>query len=341
MVIKGCNRFFSILLILLLVAYTLIASGGAAFAGKLDTTPAVTLIEARAAVDKKEVTIGEKIKLTICVNYKAGLVVELPVLDQQIGVFTVKKMEGGGSPIPERNGYFTVERSWVLCAYEIGRQMVPPLKIKYKDSSGEETVATNEVAVEVKGVLKEGEVASDIKDIRPPLDVPTNFKRLILWLSAGIATLLISGAVFWLLWKRKGAQKTPEMKLPPRAPHEVAYELLDKLANEGLIAKGLVKEYYYRLTDIMRHYIEGRFGLLAPERTTEEFLAEMAHANTLDKSHKVLIQEFLNHCDMVKYAKYGPSLLEIEETYSVARRLIDETKDAGEKLDSFVKTSRG
>ena len=70
--------------------------------------------------------------------------------------------------------------------------------------------------------------------------------------------------------------------------------------------------------------------MLAPERTTEEFLAEMAHANALNNAHKSLIQEFLNHCDMVKYAKYGPSLLEIEETNSVARRLIDETKDTEE-----------
>ncbi len=333
MVIKGYNGFFSILLILLLVAYTLIAFDGAAFAGKSDTTPDATSIEAKATADKKEATIGEKVKLTVWVNYKADLVVEFPELGQQIGVFAVKKVEGGSSPRPERNGYFSVERSWVLCAYEVGRQTVPPLKIKYKGRSGEETVATNEVSVEIKGLLKEGEVAPDIKDIRPPLDVPTNFKRLILWLSAGITTLLFSGAIFWLLWKRKAAQRMPEKKPPPRAPHEVAYELLDALANEGLIAKGMVKEYYYRLTDIVRHYIEGRFGLLAPERTTEEFLVEMAHANTLDKAHKVLIQDFLNHCDMVKYAKYGPSLLEIEETYSVARRLIDETKDTGEKRE--------
>ena len=129
MVIKGYNKFFSILLILLLVAYTLIASGGAAFAGKSDTTPDATLIEAKATVDKKEVTIGEKIKLTICVNYRAGVVVEFPELNQQVGVFAVKRVEGGDSPRPERNGYFSVERSWVLRTYELGGQTIHPLKI--------------------------------------------------------------------------------------------------------------------------------------------------------------------------------------------------------------------
>jgi hypothetical protein len=97
------------------------------------------------------------------------------------------------------------------------------------------------------------------------------------------------------------------------------------LSKEDLIAKGLVREYYYRITNILRHYIEDRFGLLAPERTTEEFLTEMAHANQLDATHKILIREFLERCDMVKYAKYGPSRIEIKETYDAAKRFIDET----------------
>lgn len=336
MAIKGCNRFFSILLILLLVAYTLIASDGAAFAGKSDTTPDAALIDAKATVDKKEVTIGEKIKFTICVNYRDGLVVEFPELTQQVGVFVVKSAEGSGSPRAGRAGYFSVERSWVLCTYEIGRQTIGPLKIKYKGRGGDGAVTTDEVTVEVKGLLKEGEAATDIRDIRPPLDVPTDFKRLLLWLSAGLAGLLVSAAVFWLLWRRKRTRLSPEVRRPPRPPHEVAYELLDRLAMEGLVAKGQVKEYYYRLTNIVRHYIEGRFGLLAPERTTEEFLVEMAHTNMLNIAHKGLIQEFLNHCDMVKYAKYGPSLLEIEETHAMARRLIDETKDTGEKPEAIA-----
>jgi len=103
-----------------------------------------------------------------------------------------------------------------------------------------------------------------------------------------------------------------------------------------LIAKGLVKEYYYRITNILRHYIEDRFGFLAPERTTEEFLTEMAHTNQLDATHKILIQEFLERCDMVKYAKYGPSNLEIKETYDAAKRFIDETIERLKEKEVFA-----
>ena len=74
----------------------------------------------------------------------------------------------------------------------------------------------------------------------------------------------------------------------------------------------------------------------APERTTEEFLVEMAHTNKLENSHKVLIREFLERCDMVKYAKYGPSNTEIKETYDAAKRLIDETRERFEEKEVVV-----
>jgi len=83
----------------------------------------------------------------------------------------------------------------------------------------------------------------------------------------------------------------------------------------------------------LRHYIEDRFGLLAPERTTDEFLIEMAHTNKLDDTHKELVREFLERCDMVKYAKYGPSVLEIKETYDAAKHFIEETKECAEEKE--------
>jgi len=144
---------------------------------------------------------------------------------------------------------------------------------------------------------------------------------------------LVSGIAYWLINKRKIGQKRQEQEFAKRTPHEVAYELLERLLKEDLISKGLVKEYYYRITNILRHYIEDRFGLLAPERTTDEFLIEMAHTNKLDDTHKELVREFLERCDMVKYAKYGPSVLEIKETYDAAKHFIEETKECAEEKE--------
>jgi len=321
-------QIFSKLLILVVVVYTLMLSKDTTFAQKSNDTENRTFVEVAAHVDKNEVTIGDKIKFGIQVKYKGDITIQFPEIGEQIGVFTIKKTGLAGTPEREKDGYLVVEREYVLSSYEIGRQTIPSLKIKYKGSQGDGEVATNEVIIDIKGVLKEGEISGDIKDILPPVGVPTSFKRLIVWISIGLGVLLLCG----LVYKFNKRSKIQEQQFIRRTPHEIAYELLERLSKDDLIAKGLVKEYYYRITNILRHYIEDRFGLLAPERTTEEFLTEMAHTNQLDDTHKILIREFLERCDMVKYAKYGPSKLEIKETYDAAKRFIDETIERlGEK----------
>src|SRR3990170_3221950 len=326
MIIKW-HHILSKLLISVLVVYTLVLSKDIAFAQKSNDTEDRGTIEAIASVDKDEVTIGDKIKLVIRVKYKDDITIQFPEVGEQIGVFTINEIGLAKTPKREKNEYLIVERDYVLSSYEIGHQTIPSLKIKYKGSHGDGEVATSEVIIDIKGVLKEGEISGDIKDIHPPVDVPTSFKRLILWISVGLGVLLLSGIIYGLVCKFKKRSKIQEQQFVRRTPQEIAYELLERLLKEDLIAKGLVREYYYRITNILRHYIEDQFGLLAPERTTEEFLMEMAHANQLDATHKLLIREFLERCDMVKYAKYGPSNLEIKETYDAAKRFIDETKE--------------
>lgn len=326
MAIKG-YLLLSKLLILVVVVYTLVLPKDTAFAQKSNDTENRVLVEAIASVDKDEVTIGDKIKFVIRVKYKGDITLQFPEVGEQIGVFTIKETGIAESPKREKDGYSVVVRNYLLRSYEIGRQTIPSLKIKYKSIQGDGEVAANEVIIDIKGVIKEGEISGDIKDIHPPVDVPTSIKRLILWISVGLGALLLSGVVYGLVYKFKKRSKIQERQFIKRTPHETAYELLERLSKEDLIAKGLVREYYYRITKILRHYIEARFGLLAPERTTEEFLTEMAHTNQLDATHKILIREFLERCDMVKYAKYGPSNLEIKETYDAAKRFIDETKE--------------
>ena len=320
-------QIFSKLLILVVVVYTLILSKDTTFAQKSNDTENRTFVEVAAHADKSEVTIGDKIKLGIRVKHKGDITIQFPEIGEQIGVFTIKKTGLAGTPEREKDGYLVVEREYVLSSYEIGRQTIPSLKIKYKGSQGDGEVATNEVPIDIRGVLKEGEISGDIKDILPPIDVPTSFKRLIVWISIGLGVLLLSGVICGLVYKFNKRSKIQEQQFIRRTPQEIAYGLLERLSKDDLIAKGLVKEYYYRITNILRHYIEDRFGLLAPERTTEEFLTEMAHTNQLDDTHKILIREFLERCDMVKYAKYGPSNLEVKETYDAAKRFIDETKE--------------
>ncbi|RIJ99453.1 MAG: hypothetical protein DCC43_08420 [Candidatus Brocadia sp.] len=322
-----------ILLLLFVVVYTLNKGTHYAFALENRDAENVSAIEVIAYVDKNEITIGDKIKFGIRVTYRDGVVPRFPELGQQIGMFTVKKTDVVEGPVKEKDGRFTVNCSYVLSSYEIGTQTIPSLKISYEGVHGAGEVVTNEISVDVRGVLQEGEISGDIREIVPPAGVPVNFRRLLPWIGVVFAVGLLSGTVFWFIWKRKKRERGQGREVIIRLPHEIAYELLEELLGEDLIAKGFVKEYYYRVTGIVRHYIENRFGLLAPECTTEEFLGELARTSKLQDSHKQLMREFLEQCDMVKYATYGPSRTEIQETYDAAKRFIDETRERLEEKE--------
>ena len=88
-----------------------------------------------------------------------------------------------------------------------------------------------------------------------------------------------------------------------------------------------------RISDILRHYIEHRFDLRAPERTTEEFLIELQYTDALSESDKGDLGEFLTHCDMVKFAKYSPTTEQIQQTFDLVKSFIEKTKSDETRVD--------
>lgn len=163
-----------------------------------------------------------------------------------------------------------------------------------------------------------------IKDIKPPLSFQANYMLVIIILAIIIISLLILLAIYII--KKRAGSKGSRQAMPPKKAHEIAYEALNELKSRKLPASGFVKEYYFEISRIVRCYIENRFSLKAPEMTTEEFLYSLKDSYILTGPQKDIIKEFLNQCDLVKFAKYGPTVDEVEASFATAKRLVDETK---------------
>lgn len=163
-----------------------------------------------------------------------------------------------------------------------------------------------------------------IKDIKPPLSFPASYVLIIAILAIIIISLLIFFVIHIL--KKRAALKGSRQVIPTRKPHEIAYEALRLLKKRNLPGAGLVKEYYFEISKIARTYIENRFLLKAPEMTTEEFLYSLKDSDALTITQKSIVKEFLNQCDLVKFAKYGPSAEEIEASFNTTKKLVDETR---------------
>jgi hypothetical protein len=105
-------------------------------------------------------------------------------------------------------------------------------------------------------------------------------------------------------------------------PHEWALRQLEALVDERLAERNLVSEFYFRLSMIVRRYIERRFDLMAPEWTTQEFMTRVQLNSRLPAEYRPLLGDFLQACDLVKFARHAPQRDEIEATLSTARDFV-------------------
>jgi hypothetical protein len=158
---------------------------------------------------------------------------------------------------------------------------------------------------------------NDIRDIKPPIDIPNGLEWL--WLTLAVLALIAILFVAWRIWKSSRSRVRIEPLIPA---HVRAKEALQK----ALELIGQPKEFCILVSDTVRHYLEERFAFHAPERTTEEFLRELSETDLLTADQKESLGKFLENCDLVKFAKYEPGENELRELHSSAVRLVEETE---------------
>jgi hypothetical protein len=167
--------------------------------------------------------------------------------------------------------------------------------------------------------------ANDIRDIKPPVDIPNYW--IWLWIGLGALAVLI---LLLLVWRYLHKRMTRASVVPPVPAHVRAKQKLQ----EALAFITQPKPFCILVSDTIRTYLEERFTFHAPERTTEEFLHELQGTDLLASEQKEKLGEFLERCDLVKFAKYEPGETELHALHDSAVRLVEETVPQPEPLDA-------
>ncbi len=159
--------------------------------------------------------------------------------------------------------------------------------------------------------------AADIRDVKPPVAIPSWWTAVI---GIAVVAALAAAAVYaWRRYRRQQKQPPPAIVIPPyRRALERLRAALDMIHNP--------ERFCVALSDAVRVYLEERFDLRAPERTTEEFLAEIQASSLLSELQQRLMGDFLTRCDLVKFARAEMGEPELRELYDVAVRLVEETE---------------
>jgi hypothetical protein len=149
------------------------------------------------------------------------------------------------------------------------------------------------------------DTTKEIKDIKPPIDVPFTFREALPYIIGGIAIAVLVWLLIRWLKKRKRKPEEKAIKILLRPAHEIAIEGLEKIREQKLWQQGLYKEYHSGVSDTIRAYIENRFSITAMEMPSDDTLSHFRN-NIINPEAFEKLRYILQLADMVKFAKGIP-----------------------------------
>lgn len=268
-----------------------------------------------------EIRIGEQ--ATLIVEFPAGMrsqpTLLLPADSSLKGLEFIKGMRMDTIP-QQKNQPAKFRVSLLLTAFDSGFFPVPPIQF----------IAAGDTFYSEAALLSVQTIPVDTAQatIRPEkgiAEIPFDWREYIRPALLMLAILIALTAGFFL-WKklRPAKEILPEAPAPQEPPHRIALRALEELNSMQLWENGSYKEYHIRLSDIVRTYIENRFGFGALEQTTEEIMVGL---RSLPAAQTVGLKEALTLADFVKFAKAVPIAYENRRSMEQAVAFIQITRE--------------
>ncbi len=272
-------------------------------------------LEAEAWVDAEEITLADTVdmhlKLKIEKEYTPVIKADVLLKNQSFLLRDVKEDESSDTEYFYHDAVYTCEPNFS------GTLEIPGVTIEFTKEEDDQvySLTLDPFKIKVTGLTEEQRKNLQIADIIPPREFPK--QPLSWWLvtTAALVVLTVTAAGFIVRRKRI-------LKLKSVPPSERALAKLRALGEKQYIEEGKYEEFYYEITMIIRVFISEQFGIHAPESTTEEFLADMEHNSDFPEEYKPRFREYLDHCDMVKYAAVTPGTEEIQNIFNITRDFI-------------------
>lgn len=280
------------------------------------------------SIDSAAILIGEQtvLHLTVTADQDRPVQVIIPNDTLMAGVELLNLSKADSTQI--ENNRLVIKQDLLITSFDSALYLLPPLKV----IDGVDTVYSNQVALKVSTLpvnAENPEEYFDIKQVWKPPFVWADYLPILL----GILLVLLLAAVTWYGWKRWKEQKSlipfkkEEPKLPP---HEQAIKELDAIREQKLWQQGLNKAYYTQITETLRRYIDGRFGINAMEMTSGEIL-DLIRQNDEAKPLYENLRQILSLADFVKFAKMNPLPDENDLSLANAYRFVEQTKPVEEE----------
>ena len=155
-------------------------------------------------------------------------------------------------------------------------------------------------------------LAQEFHDIAPPLD----YSLVPPWVifAAAFVGLCLLGLIVWAVMRRT---RKPKAEKSPRVR---ALDLLARARRE--IANSTPYQFSIAVSDILRRYVVEEYKLPITRQTSVEFLEAISNARTFSEDERSLLADFLNRCDLIKFARYEATTADSEQLIDEAERFV-------------------
>lgn len=287
-----------------------------------------------AKIARDTILIGDQTELTLTVespekstviwaNFKDTLTKSIEITSQK-----------NDTVASQTAGYINYLKRLTITSFDTGAHFIPPIKVGIKSGNSRNitNLYSDTLFFYVNNVAVDTTKA--IRDIKPIQSAPLTFKEVAPYIAALLGLVALIALVFYYFKRKKQNKPLIPLKKKIEIPAwQEALENIKLLRKEKLHTQGKHKEFYTKLTEIFRLYIEKQFGIEANEMISSE-IVEACYEKDIDSELIKNIENVLQKADLVKFAKHQPLDFENEQSISVVENFVLQTKPAEIQSDT-------
>jgi len=288
-----------------------------------------------AAFDTSRIFIGDQISFTVSVDQPGDIKLSLPHFKDTL----TGKIEILHGPVTDSSGLpdsrIRITQKYLITSFDSGLYRIAPVFAESTDPNQLKRFYSGYSTLEVaKFNVAPSDTTSKIYDIVGPYRAPVTPGEILPWVLIVIVVASLIYLVLKYVKKLKPEKKVVGKVINKDPAHIIAFRELEKLKGEKLWQTGETKKYYTRLTEILRHYLENRYGIFSLELTTTETLAELVSTGFKKDDSFHTLKSVLTGADLVKFAKYNPVASENELSFEQSWNFVTATKKEDQPVKS-------
>lgn len=303
----------------------------------------------KASLDSTDILMGRTAILTLSLDQDASAPGKFPLFEKvgEKGIVTLlgdtvelRVLDAKADTLENAGGKLRIDYRIPVQIFDSGKYVLPA----FLYVTGADTLRSNSVTISVNPVkvTADAEISPDSGVLPAPAtawqkftDKIPDFIYYYWWLLLLLVAAIVAGVMIFRKYRKTGVLIKPK---PAPSPYQVAIAALQSLKSRKLWENGQEREYFTELTDILRNYLFGRFGINAMEMTSAQILDTLSSQKDIS-SQKDYVRRILNVADFVKFAKMRPLPDDNIEAFTNALKFVEETRPvvADTKTDTTKK----